>query len=54
MKQKQDANREVRMVVEVPADLRRRFKIACINADVQMKDVLAQIMAAWLEKPSHK
>ena len=40
------------MKVVIPDDLKRRFKVACVNQDKTMSDVVCALIEDWLKQQS--
>ena len=40
--------------VDIPKNLHKKFKIACVDQEVKMNEVIAQLIEQWLTKPEKK
>jgi len=38
-----------RLQVNIPEDLHKRFKLACLHQDLEMTDVVKELVKNWLE-----
>ena len=40
--------------VEIPKELKRRFRIACFEDERQMREVVAELVEGWLDERAGK